>query len=154
MRIPACREERYGGEPFPLISQSLLLNLSQMCCLPTDVFHSQPSSAQADRHPGEERLNQPLRLYDFLSNRCLHRIEKGGDVMEDAIRGNRFFFYSACGVTWIVHTNPWGFDPSIVTIAYEVTLHQRLAPDRFQIEFFPPPSRHCCHSCKRVLWWV
>lgn len=63
-----------------------------MCCLPAAVFHSQSSFAQAVRHPAE-RLNQPRRLYDFLSNRCLHRIEKGlGDGTEDAIRGNHFFF--------------------------------------------------------------
>lgn len=71
------------------------------------------------------------QLHAFLPNLHLHRIVKGEkNISEDAIRGKRFF-YAALGTAWIVHTNPCGFDPAILTIAYEDTLHQRLAPDRY-----------------------
>lgn len=71
--------EFFGEEPFSSLSsvKSSLLNLSQMCRFPAAVFHSQLSSAQADRHSAE-RLNQPLRLYDFLQKQVSPQNSEGG----------------------------------------------------------------------------
>lgn len=92
LRIRDFRKESFGEEHFPLISQKFAIKSQSNVLSPAAVFHSQSSFPQADRHPAE-RLNQPLQLYDFLPNRCLHRIVKGGDGTEDAIRGNHFFFF-------------------------------------------------------------
>lgn len=71
--------EFFGEKSFSSLSsvKSSLLNLSQMCRFPTAVFHSQSSSAQADRH-SVERLNQPLRLYDFLQKQVSPQNSEGG----------------------------------------------------------------------------